>query len=64
VRGGVPEIEGRPEHAVKTRDRSRCFHARQNALVLAGWTVLRIDWHQIEGDADAVLAVVEAALAA
>ncbi|GAA4782275.1 hypothetical protein GCM10023200_14700 [Actinomycetospora chlora] len=39
-------------------------HARQNVLVLAGWTVLRVDWHTLETDADAVLALIKAAVAA
>jgi len=38
-------------------------HARQNALVLAGWTVLRVDWHVIEADADGVLAMITTAVA-
>ncbi|GLZ48800.1 hypothetical protein Acsp06_49850 [Actinomycetospora sp. NBRC 106375] len=36
--------------------------ARQNALVLAGWTVLRVTWHDLEVDPDAVLATVTAAI--
>ncbi|MEJ2862494.1 type IV toxin-antitoxin system AbiEi family antitoxin domain-containing protein [Actinomycetospora flava] len=39
-------------------------HARQNALVLAGWTVLRVTWHDLEGDPDAVLATITEAVAA
>jgi very-short-patch-repair endonuclease len=37
---------------------------RQNALVLAGWTVLRVNWHDLEADPDGVLATVRAATAA
>jgi very-short-patch-repair endonuclease len=35
---------------------------RQNALVLAGWTVLRVNWHDLEADSTGVLATVRAAL--
>ncbi|MDD7964602.1 DUF559 domain-containing protein [Actinomycetospora lemnae] len=38
-------------------------HARQNALVLAGWTVLRVDWHALDADPAAVLATITAATA-
>ncbi|WP_433025226.1 endonuclease domain-containing protein [Actinomycetospora sp. CA-053990] len=58
----VVEIDGWAYH--RDLPAFRRDQARQNALVLAGWTVLRINWHEIEGDADAILAVVEAALAA
>ncbi|MHC1560487.1 DUF559 domain-containing protein [Actinomycetospora sp. C-140] len=37
--------------------------ARQNALVLAGWTVLRVTWHDLEGDPGAVLATITDAVA-
>jgi len=36
---------------------------RQNALVLAGWTVLRVNWHDLEADPDGVLATIRAAVA-
>lgn len=36
---------------------------RQNALVLAGWTVLRVNWHALEGDPAGVLAMITAATA-
>lgn len=35
---------------------------RQNALVLAGWTVLRVNWHDLEADAELVLATIAAAV--
>lgn len=37
--------------------------ARQNALVLAGWTVLRVTWHDVEADPAGVLAMIVAATA-
>lgn len=36
--------------------------ARQNALVLAGWTVLRVNWHALEADPGGVLAMIAAAV--
>jgi very-short-patch-repair endonuclease len=36
---------------------------RQNALVLAGWTVLRVNRHDLEADPDGVLATIRAAVA-
>jgi very-short-patch-repair endonuclease len=35
---------------------------RQNALVLAGWTVLRVTWHDVVGDPDSVLTTIRGAL--
>ncbi|MDD7940836.1 type IV toxin-antitoxin system AbiEi family antitoxin domain-containing protein [Actinomycetospora lutea] len=37
---------------------------RQNALVLVGWTVLRVNWHLLESDSEAVLAMITGALRA
>jgi very-short-patch-repair endonuclease len=36
---------------------------RQNALVLAGWTVLRVNWHRLEADPDGVLGMITEAAA-
>ena len=58
----VVEIDGWAYH--RDLPAFRRDQAARTPPVLAGWTVLRINWHEIEGDADAILAVVEAALAA
>jgi len=55
------EVDGRSAHSGRTafeRDRRR-----QNALVLAGWTVLRFTWHQITATPDDVLRTVNTAIA-
>jgi very-short-patch-repair endonuclease len=56
----VVEIDGWAYH--RDLPEFRRDHARQNALVLAGWTVLRVDWHALEADPDAVLATIRAAV--
>lgn len=56
----IIEIDGRAYHSDRQsfeRDR-----ARQNVLVLAGWTVLRFTWEQITGNPEAVIAQVRAAV--
>jgi very-short-patch-repair endonuclease len=55
----IVEIDGWAYH--RDLPAFRRDHARQNALVLAGWTVLRVNWHEIEGDPVGVLAMVTAA---
>jgi very-short-patch-repair endonuclease len=55
------EVDGRTAHTGRTafeRDRRR-----QNALILAGWTVLRFTWQQITTSPDEVLLTVTQALA-
>ncbi len=54
------EVDGRSAHTGRVafeRDRRR-----QNALVLAGWTVLRFTWRQITADPEAVLRTVNTAI--
>jgi very-short-patch-repair endonuclease len=58
----VVEIDGWAHH--RDLPAFRRDHARQNALVLAGWTVVRVDWHALEADPAAVLATISAAVAA
>lgn len=58
----VVEVDGWAYH--RDLPAFRRDHARQNALVLAGWTVLRVDWHALEADPDAVLATIAAATVA
>lgn len=55
------EVDGREAHegAAFQRDRTR-----QNALALAGWTVLRFTWADVTERADEVIAVLARALAA
>jgi len=55
------EVDGREAHegAAFQRDRSR-----QNALVLAGWTVLRFTWADVVERPDEVVAVIGRAMAA
>lgn len=36
---------------------------RQNALVVAGWTVVRVTWHDIVGDPDTVIATIRRVVA-
>ncbi|GAA4706779.1 hypothetical protein GCM10023215_54250 [Pseudonocardia yuanmonensis] len=43
-------------------DRFRADRAKQNALVAAGWTVLRFTWHDLTGDPDLVVAAIRRAL--
>ena len=45
-------------------DRFRRDRQRQNALVLAGWTVLRFTWHDLTVEPERVVREVRAALAA
>jgi len=55
------EVDGRAFHSDRQafeRDRKR-----QNALVLAGWTVLRFTWERIISDPEGVIAEVAAAIA-
>lgn len=44
-------------------ERFRHDRHRQNALVLAGWTVLRFTWHDLTSRPDHMIAQVRAALA-
>ncbi|PVZ08016.1 endonuclease domain-containing protein [Actinomycetospora cinnamomea] len=57
----VVEVDGWAYH--RDLPAFRRDQARQNALVLAGWTVLRVNWHDLEADPDAVLATITAAIA-
>lgn len=43
-------------------ERFRADRAKQNALVAAGWTVLRFTWHDLSGDPDLVVAAIRRAL--
>ncbi len=45
-------------------DRFRWDRQRQNALVNAGWRVLRFTWHDFTARPEAVIAEIRAALAA
>ncbi|GAA4926178.1 uncharacterized protein DUF559 [Actinomycetospora succinea] len=58
----VVEVDGWAYH--RDLPAFRRDHARQNALVLAGWTVLRVDWHALEADPAGVLATITSATAA
>jgi len=56
----IIEVEGNAFHSSPTalhRDRSR-----QNALTLAGWRVLRIDWEMLVTDPEGVVAAIRTAL--
>ena len=56
------ELDGWSAHGTRP-----AFHAdrhRQNALVLAGWTILRFTWADIAESPAAVIAAVHGALAA
>jgi very-short-patch-repair endonuclease len=55
------EVDGREAHGVEAFQRDR---TRQNALVLAGWTVLRFTWADVTERPDHVLALVAQALVA
>lgn len=55
------EVDGWAWHVAP--DRFRADRQRQNALVLAGWTVLRFTWHDLTSRPDAVVAEIRAALA-
>jgi very-short-patch-repair endonuclease len=56
------EVDGWAWHS--DVERFRHDRRRQNALVLAGWTVLRFTWHDLTSRPDAVLAQIRAALRA
>jgi very-short-patch-repair endonuclease len=58
--GLVVEADGFAFHA--DRRRYREDRRRANALVLAGWRVLRFSWEDVVHDPDAVVACVRAAL--
>ena len=45
-------------------ERFQADRRRQNALVNAGWTVLRFTWHDLTADPERVIAQIRAALAA
>ena len=55
------EIDGWAWHS----DSKRRSHdlARQNALVNAGWTPLRFDWHRLAHDSEGVVADMRVCLA-
>jgi very-short-patch-repair endonuclease len=55
------EVDGWAWH----RDVERFSHdaKRQNALVNAGWHILRFNWHRLTNDPDGVLREIRAALA-
>ncbi len=55
------EVDGYEHHS--SRDASTRDRRRQNALVLAGWTVLRFTWEML-ADEDAVITSVKAAVRA
>ena len=54
------EVDGWAWH--HDRDRFERDRSRQNALVLAGWTVLRFTWADLTEDPTRVVVVVRAAL--
>ena len=56
----VIEVDGRHFHGDATFERDRW---KQNALVLAGWRVLRFTWSMIENHPDRVLDAVRAGIA-
>lgn len=56
------EVDGWAWHTDVARFRRD--RQRQNALVLAGWTILRFTWHDLTTRPDAVVAEIRAALAA
>ncbi len=58
--GVAVEVDGWAWHT--TVDRFRTDRARQNALVLTGWTSLRFTWHDLVHRPDALVAEVRAAL--
>jgi very-short-patch-repair endonuclease len=55
------EIDGRAWHVAP--DRFHRDRRRQNALVLAGWTVLRFTWRDLAQRPEQVIAEIRAALA-
>lgn len=55
------EVDGWAWHMAP--DRFRADRRRQNALVLAGWTILRFTWHDLTTRPDAVIAEIRTALA-
>jgi very-short-patch-repair endonuclease len=55
------EVDGWAWHS--DVDRFRHDRQRQNALVLAGWTILRFTWHDLTRRPEAVVAEIRAALA-
>ncbi|MEC4614858.1 DUF559 domain-containing protein [Tsukamurella tyrosinosolvens] len=54
------EIDGWAFH--RTADRAASDARKQNRLTLAGWRVLRFGWHHIDGDGEAVITDVLAAV--
>jgi very-short-patch-repair endonuclease len=52
----VIEVDGRAHHT--TPDRFERDRERQNALVAAGWTVLRFTWRDLTTRPSAVVATV------
>ncbi len=54
------EVDGWAWHS--TADRFATDRRRQNAVVLAGWTVLRFTWHDLTSRPDAVIAEIRRAL--
>ena len=56
------EVDGWAWHS--DVDRFRRDRQRQNALVLAGWTILRFTWHDLTNRPGAVIAEIRAALGA
>lgn len=56
--GLVVEVDGRRWHQDPTRDQ-----ARDNALAVLGWRVLRFTWAQVVHDSETVLAEIRAAVA-
>jgi very-short-patch-repair endonuclease len=56
----VVEVDGWAYH--RDLDAFRRDPRRQNALVLAGWTVLRVTWHDLVSDPERVVAQIAAVL--
>lgn len=54
------EVDGWAWHV--DLDRFRADRAKQNALVAAGWTILRFTWHDLTGDPDLVAAAIRRVL--
>jgi very-short-patch-repair endonuclease len=55
------EVDGWAWHS--DAERFRADRSRHNALVNAGWRVLRFTWHDLTGQPDRVIAEIRAALA-
>jgi very-short-patch-repair endonuclease len=55
------EVDGRAWHV--DVERFRADHRKGNALSMAGWTLLRFTWHDLDGDPAGVLAEILAVLA-